>query len=160
MKKILILLLLVISLLDAKNSLAEKISKLQSVPKSQRYKLVNEIKKELATLNRKQRIKAIKKMRIALDAKSAKKESIKSKNIKKNVSVVAKVSPINNIKTPVVLNTPTAPQIPNLPATPNVPNIPVKVHIPIKIPIPNIQNIHIPLKIPKPHIPHIPLLRK
>ena len=157
MKKILILLSVVIGLLDARNSLAEKISKLQSVPKSQRYKLVNEIKKELVTLNRKQRIRAIKKMEIVLDAKSAKKESIKYKNIKKSVSVVAKVSPIRSIKTPVVPNTPTRPQIPNLPATPHVPDMP---HIPIKIPIPNIQNIHIPLKIPKPHIPHIPLLKR
>lgn len=65
-KKLLVVLTLFSSFLFANGSLEAKISKLQTVPKSQRYKLMNEIKRELAKMNTKQRAKALNQLRASM----------------------------------------------------------------------------------------------
>lgn len=61
MFKILIILILFINLFA--QSIDEKIAKLKSTPKNERYKLMNEIKLELSKLNEKQRVKIISELR-------------------------------------------------------------------------------------------------
>ncbi len=173
LKKVLILTVAAIGLLGAKSTLAKKIAKLQTVPKSQRYKLVNEIKKELASLNRKQRIKAIRKLEFALDARSAQ----KVKHSHKNTTYTSKAAS-KGIKTPsmpqkpntpipTAPNTPTMPTMPSSPTVPANPTIPTPPDIPTP-PAPNIptpQNINniptppkvpIPPQVPKPPMPQVP----
>ncbi len=65
-KKLLIYITFFISFIFANSSLESKIAKLQTVPKSQRYKLMNQIKKELATMNKKQRTKVLNKLKASI----------------------------------------------------------------------------------------------
>ena len=55
-----------ISLFAAQNDLQEKLAKLQTLPKSERFILMNEIKKELARMNAEQRQSALKKLRASM----------------------------------------------------------------------------------------------
>ena len=55
-----------LTLQSAQDSLSLKIQKLQSVPKNERFKLMNEIKRELAKLNFEQRSTALGKLRMSL----------------------------------------------------------------------------------------------
>ena len=68
MKKRLLTLLLVLPMLlaAAQSDLASKISRLQNVPKSERFKLMNQIKRELARMNAEQRSKAMRKLRASM----------------------------------------------------------------------------------------------
>ena len=69
-KKLIVILTIFTSFAIANNSLESKIVKLQTVPKDQRYKLMNQIKRELAKMNATQRAKALNRL----------KESIHSSN--------------------------------------------------------------------------------
>ena len=62
-KKLIVLLTIFISFATASNSLESKIVKLQTVPKEQRYKLMNQIKRELAKMNATQRSRALKRLK-------------------------------------------------------------------------------------------------
>ncbi len=68
MKKILLTLLLAMPMLlaAAQSDLASKIARLQNAPKSERFKLMNEIKRELAHMNAEQRSKALHKLRVSM----------------------------------------------------------------------------------------------
>ncbi len=59
---------LMLGLLNAKTlTLEEKIAKLSTVPKEQRYILINSIKRDLIRLNQAERLKAINKLRAKLN---------------------------------------------------------------------------------------------
>ena len=68
MKKRVLVFLLVMPLLltAAQSDLASKIARLQNAPKSERFKLMNEIKRELARMNAEQRNKALRKLRASM----------------------------------------------------------------------------------------------
>ncbi len=53
----------------AEGTLQEKIARLQEAPAEQRYRLMNEIKRELAQMNARQRSEALRKLRSAMHAK-------------------------------------------------------------------------------------------
>lgn len=65
-KRLILILTLFISFSIASNSLESKIAKLQMVPKAQRYKLMNQIKRELAKMNASQRNRAINKLKATI----------------------------------------------------------------------------------------------
>jgi len=67
-KRVLIFLVVAMPMLlaAAQNDLASKIARLQNAPKSQRFKLMNEIKRELARMNAEQRNKALRKLRASM----------------------------------------------------------------------------------------------
>ncbi len=66
-KRVLFFLLAMPMLLTAAQSdLASKIARLQNAPKSERFKLMNEIKRELARMNAEQRNKALRKLRASM----------------------------------------------------------------------------------------------
>ncbi len=52
-----------VSVLWAQSDIASKIRKLQTLPQSERYKMINEIKRDLAKLNTQQRAQMIRKLR-------------------------------------------------------------------------------------------------
>ncbi len=64
-----ILLFIPILLIASQSELSLKISKLQHVKKSERYKLMNEIKRELAHLNTHQRTQALRKLHATMHKK-------------------------------------------------------------------------------------------
>ncbi len=66
-KVIFISFIVCMSLQGADDTLSSKIAKLQTMPKSERYKLMNEIKRELAKLNSEQRSVALGKLRRSLN---------------------------------------------------------------------------------------------
>ncbi len=59
---IVLLLFVPILLIATPNDLASKIANLQNAPKSQRFKLMNEIKREMAQMNANQRNKTLEKL--------------------------------------------------------------------------------------------------
>ena len=61
-----------ILLFSGENGLQSKIARLQSAPKSERFKLMNEIKHELARMNEQQRGVALGKLRASLHGNSKK----------------------------------------------------------------------------------------
>ena len=65
-KRLILTLAIFISFAIANNSLESKIAKLQTVPKEQRYKLMNQIKRELAKMNATQRRKALNKLKTTM----------------------------------------------------------------------------------------------
>ena len=65
-KRLILILTLFVSFSMASNSLESKIAKLQMVPKAQRYKLMNQIKRELANMNASQRSRAINKLKATI----------------------------------------------------------------------------------------------
>ncbi len=66
-KRVLIFLMVMpILLVAAQSDLASKIARLQNAPKSERFKLMNEIKRELARMNAEQRNKALHKLRASM----------------------------------------------------------------------------------------------
>ncbi len=68
MKKRLLTLLLMVPILlaAAQSDLASKIARLQDAPKSERFKLMNQIKRELARMNSEQRSKTMRKLRASM----------------------------------------------------------------------------------------------
>ena len=68
MKKRLLTLLLAASMLlgAGESDLSSKIARLQNAPKSERFKLMNQIKRELARMNARQRSKALRKLRASM----------------------------------------------------------------------------------------------
>ncbi len=68
-KTIISLLLLPISIFANEIDLEAKIAKLQNAPKSERFKIMNEIKYELSQMNEKERTKAIQKLRYSIHKK-------------------------------------------------------------------------------------------
>ncbi len=65
-KKFYISLLIFSSLWAGQSDLQSKIAKLQTLPKTQRFKLVNEIKRQLAQMNESQRKEALGKLRASM----------------------------------------------------------------------------------------------
>ncbi len=66
-KKIIWLLLMLFAVLEAAGGdLQEKLAKLQTLPKSERFMLMNQIKKELAQMNAQQRRQALQKLRASM----------------------------------------------------------------------------------------------
>jgi len=70
-KRLILTLTMFISFAIANNSLESKIAKLQTVPKEQRYKLMNQIKLELAKMNALQRKKALTKLKKNISTSSS-----------------------------------------------------------------------------------------
>ena len=70
-KRLILTLTIFISFAIANNSLESKIAKLQTVPKEQRYKLMNQIKLELAKMNALQRKKALTKLKKNISTSSS-----------------------------------------------------------------------------------------
>ena len=70
-KKLILILTIFISFAIADNSLESKIAKLQTVPKEQRYKLMNQIKRELAKMNATQRSRALHKLKATIHSSNS-----------------------------------------------------------------------------------------
>ena len=69
MRKLLLLLFMALFAWAGGSDLSSKIARLQQLPKSERYKLMNEIKRDLARMNEVQRQKALGKLRASMHGK-------------------------------------------------------------------------------------------
>ena len=70
-KKIVLILLLIYVNVFAQDDLQAKIAKLQTLPKAERFKLMNEIKRDLVKLNSQQRAAALGKLRASMRGKNS-----------------------------------------------------------------------------------------
>ncbi len=70
-KKIVLILSLIYANVFAQDDLQTKIAKLQTLPKSERFKLMNEIKRDLVKLNSQQRAVALGKLRASMRGKNS-----------------------------------------------------------------------------------------
>ena len=69
-KRLILTLSIFISFAIANSSLESKIAKLQTAPKEQRYKLMNQIKRELAKMNATQRNRALNQLKATMHSSS------------------------------------------------------------------------------------------
>lgn len=79
-KKIVLILLLICVNIFAQDDLQAKIAKLQTLPKLERFKLMNEIKRDLVKLNSQQRATAIGRLRASMRGKNSKMMQNENKN--------------------------------------------------------------------------------
>ena len=151
-KKLLLSFTIFISFAFANNSLESQIAKLQTVPKTQRYKLMNQIKRELAKMNATQRANALNKLKATIHSSSHTSNSIsmgshtykntKDMNSHMQQGAANMSSHIHNDTKHFInkthlhehINKPIKPHIPSKPHMPSEPHTPSKPHMP-KAPI-------------------------
>ena len=96
LNRLILTLTIIISLAIADNSLESKIAKLQTAPKEQKYKLMNQIKRELAKMNATQRSRALNKLKATIHSSNS--QSSKMHNNMKHGSHNMGSHMQNNIK--------------------------------------------------------------
>jgi len=129
-KRLLLFITIFISFIFANSSLESKIAKLQTAPKSQRYKLMNEIKRELAKMNTKQRAKALSKLRASMQSSTHNQNYGNMQNGAKNSSGYMHSHTPSNIKH--MINKTDIQEHMNMPKGPTQPSVPTKPYNPFE----------------------------